>query len=158
MIFLSLVQVSACRCLFKFNIFSRLLYPIKTKNPSQKPIGFNGTGDNFLRYHPSCVKNASQCNVLTYAPRITHGIRLAYLRITRSVCPHESIHIGIRYRTHTACGSLASLSLHNDPPKLLLSIIGLKYYDMIIPLNELQFKYISKIFYVRIITNAIAAA
>lgn len=45
----------------------------------------------------------------------------------------------------------------NDPPKLLLSIIGLKYYDMIIPLAARQFKYISKIFYVRIVMNAIIA-
>ena len=78
--------------------------------------------------------------------------------LCRSVCPHESIHIGIRYRAYTVRGSLCKLSLLNDPPKLLLSIIGLKYYDMIIPLNKPQFKYISKIFYVRIITNAIAAA
>ena len=148
------------------------MYPIKTKYPSQKPIGFNGTGDNFLRYHPSCVKTPlMQCTDI-HAPnnarvcgapkrQETRSKRLdiiaLHLLFCRSVCPHESIHIGIRYRAYTVRGSLCK-ALLNDLPKLLLSIIGLKYYDMIIPLNELQFKYISKIFYVRIITNAIAAA
>ena len=90
-----------------YRVSSFSLLPGPGQNKKALPHHWDKTF--ILRYHPSCVKNyASQCNVLTYAPRITHGSAspLTNEKFCSSVCPHESIHTGIRCRNSTLCGSL----------------------------------------------------